>query len=541
MANRAEPVAPPTPRVMDAAYDNMSTQMDEEDDIPDDATVASTSFMGEDDRYDVSQPSTGHRNKRKREEPGQNMIEQTHTVYSDELLDYFCMAATPETTTWPEPPPNFQPDWVIDSEGHTAMHWAAAMGDLEVMRQMKRFGANVGAVNGQQETPLMRAVLFTNCMDKRTFPDVLRELSSTINATDINQATILHHAAMMTSSPLRHLCARYYLDVIMNELIGILEPDHFKRLLDAQDVDGNTAMHIAARFKARKCIRALMGREANSYIPNDKGVTAADMIMELNDTREAENQDRLQDRIHQASSSPFAPAHHQSFQDAVAAESSRLTVSHNSEAAMSIEHKVTPDIMSKFSALAQSFDDELNDKEQNHKEALRMIETSQQEINTVRDETMHLEFETPSADVKVEEENEFTRLQNHVISLREQQQQATLNGTIEEEAGKQNGHPTDDNDDLAERLRLAQLLSQEQEKRRHFVTQYSQALAMAGTGEQAQAYRQLVCKCVDMPMEELDENLDMLLEHAEEEEKARKLERLVPDPEGEVPHLYGGM
>lgn len=71
-------------------YDNISAQLNDDESVADDTTVASASFMGEDDRYDMSQQSTGHR-KRKREDLVQNVTEQAHVVYSDELLDYFML------------------------------------------------------------------------------------------------------------------------------------------------------------------------------------------------------------------------------------------------------------------------------------------------------------------------------------------------------------------------------------------------------------------------------------------------------------------
>lgn len=122
-------------------YDNISAQLNDDESLPDDTTVASASFMGDDDRYDMSAQSTGHR-KRKREDSVQNATEQAHIVWADELLDYF-MVSNETDVPKPEPPPNFQADWIIDTDGHSGMHWTAAMGDVEVMKQLRRFNANL--------------------------------------------------------------------------------------------------------------------------------------------------------------------------------------------------------------------------------------------------------------------------------------------------------------------------------------------------------------------------------------------------------------
>ena len=125
---------------MPEEFENDEVMLMNEDDTPDNLTVASASYMAEDDRHDLSQFSTGHR-KRKREDMIHDMTEQQHSVYGDELLDYFLLSRNEHPAIRPDPPTNFQPDWVIDTERHTALHWASAMGDVDVIKQLKRFGA----------------------------------------------------------------------------------------------------------------------------------------------------------------------------------------------------------------------------------------------------------------------------------------------------------------------------------------------------------------------------------------------------------------
>ena len=112
-----------------------------EDDTPDNLTVASASYMAEDERFDLTNvPGTSR--KRRREDVLQDLTEQQHALYGDELLDYFLLSKTEQPAVKPEPPPNFQPNWPIDAEDHTALHWASAMGDVDVVKQLKRFNAS---------------------------------------------------------------------------------------------------------------------------------------------------------------------------------------------------------------------------------------------------------------------------------------------------------------------------------------------------------------------------------------------------------------
>lgn len=486
-------------------YDNISSQLNDDESMADDITVASAPFMGDDDRYDMSAQSTGHR-KRKREESVHNAAEQSHIVWADELLDYF-MVSNETDVPKPEPPPNFQADWVIDNDGHTGMHWAAAMGDVEVMKQLRRFGANLASENSRAETPLMRSVMFTNCMDKQTMPAVVNQLIGTIDKVDHCNSTAIHHAAAITVSRNKHQCSRYYLDVIINKMQEMFEPEQIQRLLDAQDINGNTAIHLAAQNKARKCIRALMGRGAATDIPNNEGQTAEDIIREL-------NADRTRDRHPQASSSPFGPdsTRHKSIYDAFPEENPRIMPAHTSEAAMSVESKITPLVLEKFRELASSFDDELIDKDVSEKEANRLLNATHVELAQIREEYHEISYNVPMKDDDREQNiANLGQLDNLITSLIEQQQQLQLLSRSQHEESKQNGH-MNQGDDLGDRAILAQLLNEEQNKRQKLVGQYKEALSVAGPGEKGEQYRRLISKCVGAEVESMDENIDNLLE-----------------------------
>lgn len=488
--------------------------------MPDDTTVASASFMGDDDRYESHQ-STGHR-KRKREAEAQKAIDQAHVVYSDELLDYFMLSADAAAITpKPEPPPNYQPDWIIDEDGHVALHWASAMGDIDIMRQLKRFGATLNIPNVRGETPLMRTVLFTNCLDKQAMPAVLKELITTIDSTDYCGSTVLHHAAAVCRVRQKHHCARYYLDVILNKMQEVLEPDNVRRILDAQDQNGDTAIHIAAKNKARKCVRALMGRGASTDILNNEGRTAEEFIQALNANRKME-------RYAAASSSPFAPDsnHRQSFMDAIGDDPAHQDVSHISEAAMSIESKVTPLVLEKFHELANSFDEELKEKEESEKEARRILLATHDELDAIRVQILDITYHDDHEDVHEQKLQHLAHLEKVVTGVLEQQQQIQLLARTQHEESKQNGHMSQGEDDIAERLTLARQLCEEQEKRKKLIVQYRDAMAMAGAGENGEKYRRLISKCVDQDVETMDDNLDSLILQLKQQEADRSLETI---------------
>jgi transcription factor MBP1 len=185
----------------------------------------------------------------------------------------------------PKPPLNYQPNWIVDSQGNTALHWASAMGDIEVVKELRKFGADIAAQNYLGETPLMCCVKYINCRARQSMPAVVKELIDTIDCVDFCWSTVLHRAATANIKEHKDEYAQYYLDVILSEMLEVLDPEPFQRILNAQDVNGNTALHIAAKDQARKSVIALLGRGAETDILNADKITAEEIILEMNMNR----------------------------------------------------------------------------------------------------------------------------------------------------------------------------------------------------------------------------------------------------------------
>lgn len=487
-----------------------------EDDTPDNLTVASASYMAEDDRFDMPHMST--QRKRKREAELQDLTDQQHAVYGDELLDYFLLSRNEQPTVKPDPPPNFQPNWPIDAENHTALHWASAMGDVDVIKQLRRFNANVNVKNIRGETPLMRSVNFTNCYEKQSFPAVMKELFETVDVRDNAGCTVIHHAAVMKNGRVfSPSCSRYYLDNILNKLQETLEPGAFQQLLDAQDNEGNTALHLAAQRNARKCIRALLGRNASTDITNHEGTRAEDLIMELNAAKK--------DRGPQRSSSPFAPdsQRHASFRDAFSDKLARKPpASFQSAAANTVQSRISPLILEKFQDLAKSYDEEWHEKDVAETEARRILTNTQAELNIAHQQIAELEAQLEPDDAAAKVMNEANLAKHQVLSLFTLQGRLHVQQAVDGELNRANGDASSNGNSqeepYEERLNLARQLSQLLAEQRQAEAEYVDALSMMGVGDRIDKYRKLLKRCLDPKEgESLDTNLDSLIEMMEEE------------------------
>ena len=168
---------------------------------------------------------------------------------------------------------------VIDDHGHTALHWAAALCKLPLVRMLtsippERGGANIFAGNYEGETALHRSVLVTNSYETSQFAELLGLLEATLKTRDNRKRTVLHHIALVAGLRGRAAPARYYLSCVLERLA--VNQTHCSELLDAQDDEGETALSIAARLGSTHMIKMLLDAGARKDLPNYLGITPLD-------------------------------------------------------------------------------------------------------------------------------------------------------------------------------------------------------------------------------------------------------------------------
>ncbi|KAJ2798796.1 transcriptional regulator swi6, partial [Coemansia guatemalensis] len=112
-------------------------------------------------------------------------------------------------------------DLVIDDQGHTAVHWAAALARIQVLDLLLLHGADARLLNYDGESALVRAVQVTNNYENQTFPDLLELLHDTIPLTDKYNRTVLHHIALSSASDGREKAARYYADCLLSWIVRL--------------------------------------------------------------------------------------------------------------------------------------------------------------------------------------------------------------------------------------------------------------------------------------------------------------------------------
>ena len=187
-------------------------------------------------------------------------------------------------------------DSPIDASSHTALHWAATLARIPLLKALIPAGANPCRVNASGETALMRASAVTNNSDQVSFPELLDVLGNTIEIRDNRGRTVLHHIAVTSAVKGRSHSSRYYLESLLEWVVrqgsgsapnsqntngGVGGPRmgigrFMSEIVNAQDKSGDTALNIAARIGNRSIISQLLEVGADPSIANKAGLRPVD-------------------------------------------------------------------------------------------------------------------------------------------------------------------------------------------------------------------------------------------------------------------------
>ncbi|KAG1152522.1 hypothetical protein G6F37_008603 [Rhizopus arrhizus] len=224
-------------------------------------------------------------NKRKRpvffdfQEEQRLIFNEDRPTYAQRLLQYFVSDESGIPAILLNPPADLNVNVIIDDEGHTSLHWAAAMGRLKLVKVLIDLGADIYRVNYKGQTALMRSVLFTNNFDSKSFVLLISLLKKTMFNIDKKDQTVFHHVASTASWKGKVHASRYYMECLI-ETLGQNNISELISILNVQDIYGDTALNIAARIGNKKLVRLLIEAGASAEIANEEGMTAQDYLAE---------------------------------------------------------------------------------------------------------------------------------------------------------------------------------------------------------------------------------------------------------------------
>ena len=498
----------------DDRYDNSSPLLNDDESV-ENSSVASDSNIGDHETYQKQQQLS---RKRKRELEA----ESQDVLYGDALLDYFMLSASDapvRDVDFPLPPSGFQIDRHIDGQNHTALHWGAAMGDIRFVNSFLNLGADIHARNIRGETPLLRAVIFTNNHARKTLNQLVDIFQQTIKDRDDFGGTAFHHAAALTLSHSKKKCASYYLEVLLNKLNETTTQQDFFNFMNLKDHKGDTALHIVARNEAKKCVRILQGYGLASDIPNGKGETV-DQILHQSRKHQA-------DQYPFVSSSPIQPdgfiANGNELSQVSKSTILPINAQCESQSAQSFRDSFSATLPDKALQLILDIEEGVQDKAADHVEATRLLQGVTLELKQVRQQTNSLlagDFGDDDDDQLLREEAEV--LQAVHESLLEQHQHKSLHKDVRtseqslpasahHDRTKSNGDILDESE-IERKVRAATSLADMQTQRKLLASTVVRAQATAGMSEKGETYKRLLSSTMGIPLDEVSDMIPELLE-----------------------------
>ncbi|KAM0745671.1 hypothetical protein T439DRAFT_330483 [Meredithblackwellia eburnea MCA 4105] len=318
--------------------------------------------------------------------------------YARMILDYFVSESTQVPNFLVNPPTDFDPNVVIDDDGHTALHWACAMGRIRIVKLLLTAGADIFRANSMGQTALMRSVMFTNNFDLRKFPELFELLHrSTINI-DRNDRTVFHYIVDIALQKGKTQAARYYIENVLQRLVEY--PNEVADILNFQDEEGETALTLAARARSKRLVKILLDHGADPKVKNRDGKSAEDYILEDERFRESEMQAQavpngvlLTNGVHHAAYGTSSLGGGTSLAGANLTAggggSSILNPSiiasygattHTSQAGQRASQTCIPAVAEMLESLATSFDSELAETERDIQQALTLVGNIEAEV-----------------------------------------------------------------------------------------------------------------------------------------------------------------
>ncbi|KAF9268241.1 transcription factor [Marasmius fiardii PR-910] len=299
-------------------------------------------------------------------------------AYGDQILEYFISDTNQVPQILISPPPDFDPDLAIDDDGHTALHWACAMGRIRIVKLLLTAGSDIYKVNKGGQTPLMRSVMFANNYDVRKFPELYELLhKSTLNIDNYNR-TVFHHVIDVAMSKGKTHAARYYMETILARLADY--PRELADVINFQDTDGETALTMAARCRSKRLVKLLIDHGADPKVINLDGKNAEDYILEDERFRSSPvPTSRAAAMSFRNAQAAFPPGHGSTSYSLAPSTGDRPPL-HYSAAAQRASTRCVNDMTSMLDSLASSFDQELRDKERDTTQAHALLNNIRAEI-----------------------------------------------------------------------------------------------------------------------------------------------------------------
>ncbi|SCU88797.1 LADA_0E12112g1_1 [Lachancea dasiensis] len=427
--------------------------------------------------------------------------------YLSKLVDFFVSNDMHAEENVPSellfPPQNSAPyiDAWIDHEHHTAFHWACAMGNLTIVEALYNAGASTRAVNLRGENPLIRCSIFHNSFTRRTYPRIFQILHDTIFDVDSKLQSVIHHIVKRKSST---PSAVFYMDIVLSKLKDFSPQYRIENLINAQDQNGDTAVHIAAQNGDKEFFERLIQHGGLATVKNGNGYTAMELI---NQSIQASQASSVTNGKVKSQHSPSSPSEYLMYPSQAANRLSR---------GIPEVVNIMKEMSDLYNRLHQTRETDLASMEKTLKTLTKTISS----VDMKTTEALEEESDAPqcdieqllairSAEVKTMQA-QFAQCRSQVYRQLERGQAEQLAKFVHEREAKisefANGEESKSN--RVEQMKLALQLSQLQLQRRQ---KLSEILSLIGDNSKIYKYRKMISHGTEIDIGEVDGCLDVIL------------------------------
>lgn len=434
-------------------------------------------------------------------------------TYAQKLLQYFISDDSGIPAILLRPPVDLDVNVIIDDEGHTSLHWAAAMGRLKLVSILIELGADIYRVNYKGQTALMRSVLFTNNFDAKSFLFLIDMLKKTIFNIDKKDQTVFHHVSATASWKGKVHASRYYMECLIETLS--MNQSELISILNVQDVYGDTALSIAARIGNKKLVRLLMEAGASAEIANEDGMTAQDYLSEV----------ERNNRFQPPSQINGSPTMSNSDLDSSQQHATRSGLDHKSELAARTKLRQTveglfkqilvndrshpPVVSQMFDGFAGNYERELIQKDHLIKEKNNELELSRKRLLGTKHTSEQIQFDPTRLEFVDRESTKLASIMKKQTLFIQKEHLSQLITQNEKEI--ESSAPTEEEsvDDLLMKLKSLQ-------ESRKKLTEKLMEMRLKTPSKRHQEYKRLISMCCNVSYENVDLMLLPLLSSFDE-------------------------
>ncbi|AMD20454.1 HDL290Cp [Eremothecium sinecaudum] len=180
------------------------------------------------------------------------------------------------------PPVGIDVNFLIDKQGHTALHWATAMANVPLMKILLTLEANIFHCNDRGFNCVTKCVFYNNCFRTGAFVAVVGLLKMCLVTPDNNCRLPLHYLVELSVNKAKDpIVISYYIDTILEALYQD-DPALLKYCLNCQDNSGNTILHLAALNSSIELCNKFLYLGSSSDVMNNEQLTASAILAKSN-------------------------------------------------------------------------------------------------------------------------------------------------------------------------------------------------------------------------------------------------------------------